>query len=227
MRLLFFVFVTSLSSILSLNAQIGLATAYHFTHAPELVTTLDGQKTDFFRNGIALGLDYRLSLDSTRIEFIPELTYTKYQDVSVLDGESLLSKEALNLFVHFNFYLLDIMGDSQRPTLADPLSEQLKKGLHLQITLGQSYFFNNYESSGLMIKDGFNSFGIGAGIGFDMAISERLNITPSIRYRAHSVRADVIEDQYELGYSGYSRRTVQANLHQITAGLRLEYNFGR
>ena len=183
MKTFFVILLISFFS-LSLQAQFGingkyLATSQSWKASGEPAL---GEPIDLFDNGWSAGIDYWFRLKNKRIEFLPELNYTSLSKTF----PNTLSSEAsiYSFFFNTNFYLWDMNGDCDCPTFSKQ-GPTLEKGLFLQLSPGVSYWDIDYGSEGLaVIKDQVLAFSIGAGIGFDLGLTDLVTLTPmaNVRY---------------------------------------------
>ncbi len=180
----FFLLATSFSSI----GQIGISVKQNLNDFPfwdDRATNALRTPIDLFSNGQEIGIDYWFKLNNTRIEFLPQLAYSRSQTALVgddfVDGYN-LNQAHLNL--NTNIYFLDLKSDCDCPTFSKQ-GNFFTKGLFLQLSPGIAYSFekiNYVPATQNASTDADFSFKIGAALGFDIGISDLLTITPIVGY---------------------------------------------
>ena len=168
------------------SAQFGLNAGYRVNEANKWKNYFEEQ--DFLKSGFTVGIDYWFRLKNKRIEFTPELAFSSFKSDNVylnvlpyLDVVSLKS-QIYSLYFNTNIYFLDLENDCNCPTWGKS-SDFLKKGLFLQVTPGLNYFQNSVENNVAGIEKANDiAFSIGAGLGFDIGISNMLTLSPIVSY---------------------------------------------
>ncbi len=177
--LLFVLLFTTISS-----AQVGFSIGYKDISAnnwENLMANYDvaaqnnisplGEGTDF-------ALDYWFRLKKRRVEFHPELSYSRF----IRNGSDIdLKSGMLNLSFHTNIYPLDFGEDCNCPTFSKGGS-YIEKGLFLQISPVVTYLNNSFKSESVNEKVSDIAYGVGLGLGVDFGLSDFITITPLIRY---------------------------------------------
>ena len=133
-------------------------------------------------NGWQAGIDYWFRLKNVRVEFLPTLALSRQTyTLNSLAAESQVS--GLHLFVNTNLYLFDFKGDCDCPTWSKE-GPTLEKGFFLQLSPGVSYFDFNLDDISEVASTSALAVSIGAGVGFDIGLSDLLTLTPqaSARY---------------------------------------------
>ena len=165
-----------------LSAQFGINAGYRSNGANNWEKYFPGQ--DFLKNGMTLGIDYWFRLKNKRIEFTPELAYSHFNGQNELPLEDIidLKSQFYSLNFNTNIYFLDLQNDCNCPTWSKN-DDYLKKGLFLQISPGANYFQNSIENSPIANETSSNFvFSLGAGLGFDLGISNLVTVTPKVAY---------------------------------------------
>jgi len=81
-----FVFI----SCFCLSAQIGVSGAFSNISTPGWEDILQNENATQFDNGYTLSLDYWFRLKDYRVEFLPEISYSSYDNI--IDGETLVAQ---------------------------------------------------------------------------------------------------------------------------------------
>lgn len=182
---------TSLLSLLFLvffiptQAQIGLSGYYddYSLTSPDRSSIFDWESAEP-GSGYTVALDYWFRLKTVRIEFLPTLAYSHFENAPMQED---LTYEtwAGHFFLNTNFYLFNFLGDCDCPTFSksDPI---FKKGFFLQLSPGVSRFSSQVSSEQLLSVAGVNSnllFSIGLGAGLDVGVTDFITVTPMARLR--------------------------------------------
>jgi hypothetical protein len=218
--LLFFLFVSALAT-----AQVGLNGRYVLNDAQSwTVPQVDGREAlDLLGTGYALGIDYWVRFQDVRIELLPELNFSRYQNtIERLDIDT--EVKMYSLLLRTNIYFLDMSGDCFCPTFYQE-GPTLQKGLHLQISPGLHYFDGSITGSNAAASSNTFTYSIGAGLGFDLGISKYLTITPiaGIRYFP-GIQWEAITEFFPA--DGPQAVEEKSSLLQYSAGIRIGLLFG-
>lgn len=219
---LVFLLLVSLGTFSSAHAQFGFTASMRINSAPDwnIRDLNNNSRTDLPGNNYALALDYWIPLGSTRIDFVPELNVSRYdQDVPDV-GQ--FAASFYSLFLNTNFYFLDFKGDCNCPTFSKS-GPTLQKGLFLQISPGATYLptkittFDQTE-----IKDNSIALSIGAALGFDLGLSDLITVTPigGVRYYPE-VQWKGLETALADPSIGNRQAQEKSALTQVFAGVRL------
>lgn len=181
-RLFFATFFSLLLGGTTLSAQFGLSGKYlnplaNWTLAEGVS---DSQTADLYASGWSAGIDYWFRLKNVRVEFLPELNYGQL-DNQLPDG-ALTEAKLYSFFLNTNFYLWDFRGDCDCPTFSKQ-GPTLQKGLFVQLSPGVTYWQHQYEYSGSVFEQKDWAINIGAGLGFDLGLSDLITLTPMINLR--------------------------------------------
>lgn len=192
MKKLFFLVTLLFFSHLSF-AQFGITGGFAQLNSEEWQEDIKATGTytlseDFLTNGQALGIDYWFRLKNYRIEFLPELRVSRYTGtLTATDQEVDLKVNNIGLNFNTNIYPFDLEGDCDCPTWSKE-GPTLKKGLFIRISPSIGYWNINDDITGGEQSSG-KSYDIhaslGAGLGFDIGLSDLLTITPLVEYRWH------------------------------------------
>ncbi len=208
-----------------LTAQIGINGRYVINDAPNwTVEQADaGENANFLGNGYMAGLDYWFRLESTRIEFLAELNYGRFN--STISNPAIETESAMySLLLNTNIYFLDMSGDCLCPTFYQE-GPTLQKGLHLRISPGLHFFDGTVTTANATATSTSLSYSIGAGLGFDLGLSKYLTITPHAEVRYFpNLQWEAIPD----ALTPVSSLLVEdhSSLLQLAAGIRVGLRFG-
>jgi hypothetical protein len=141
---------------------------------------------DFHRKGFTVGLDYWMRLKDYRVEFTPGIWYNKRESVEAFTPqfqEFEFNSNYLSLQLTTSFYPLDFDGDCNCPTFSKG-GDFIKKGFFVQLAPEIGLF--NHEviisSAGKRTESGNTIFfGIGAGAGIDIGLTDLFTITPIVK----------------------------------------------
>jgi len=210
-------------------AQFGVRLNYGISQAPkweELVAgTTDFADADFFGSGYTIGIDYWLRLPQKRIEFFPEVRYSRYSTSSqivALGQDVVVNSNSIALIANTHFYVLDFLGDCDCPTFSKR-GGLMKKGFFFSINPGIYY----HQKSSNFIAGKLESISpvVGIGAGLDMGISDLITITPTVQYSIGfndklDGAAQILNLQDQLNLESSSFRQW---LFGIRVGLRPDY----
>ncbi|MBK8699142.1 MAG: hypothetical protein IPN29_06215 [Saprospiraceae bacterium] len=163
------------------HTQVGIRYGYGSSsfdgwegHAYRLI---DVSRTDFLNRNMHFGVDYWFRLKKRRIEFLPELSYTRFSSSTVTDINYALS--SANFYFNVQVYLLDLQEDCDCPTFSKQ-GPTLNKGFFVHIAPSVRYFMQKAESTALSLTGNTLGFGIRGGIGLDIGLSDFITITPML-----------------------------------------------
>ena len=194
-KLVLLLVCTSTCFHVTVHAQFGVRLKYNSNNFNNWENTLLQRFSideKLFANGYEVGLDYWFKLKKRRIEFMPELSYSK--SATTFNNPS-IDRFNINIFsfnFHSQIYALDLEGDCDCPTFSKQ-GPSINKGLFFHFTPGLGYFhatgtpqailsslpIPNDTANGLIFK-------AGAGLGLDIGISNLFTVTPIISYFFHS-----------------------------------------
>ena len=188
----FTVLVVTLCFTLNLSAQIGVNAGYRTNSADGWEKFFEGK--DFLNQGFKVGVDYWFRLKKRRVEFTPELSYTRFNSsfstgslIGQVDQE--FTATFIGLDFHTNLYLLDFASDCDCPTFSKDGSI-LDAGFFVQLSPGVAYGdFSAASSSetGETRNESTNAtaFKFGIGVGLDIGISDGFTITPMVNWQRY------------------------------------------
>ncbi len=194
------------------------------------VSATDGfivQSTPFPNNSWEIGIDYWFRLKNTRIEFLPTLSAgTESPDLDLTGSASEIGEDAfsydhryVSFFLNTNIYVFDLLGDCDCPTFSKS-SPFFRKGFFLQLAPGLTYNHSTFEYDGGREEeqDELVIFGIGAGVGLDLGVSDLVTITPMIGGRYYpSIPINIVD------VDGNTIREEQESALQYHAAIRLGF----
>ncbi len=228
-KILLFTLVFSSFFLQRATAQVGLNVGYRSLS----IATEDNEITkDLDLAGIAgfhAGLNYWFRLKKYRVEFSPEVSYSRFKfEGDILEqGRFQFQSSYANLQFHTNIYPFDFAGDCDCPTFSKQ-GPSLAKGFFVQLSPGLSYINNQATAlSGAIADPETNqqaglAISLGLGLGLDIGVSDFLTITPMVRYEYYSQDA-------ELNRYLFPNTTVdlagRSSLSQLFAGVRMFFRF--
>jgi hypothetical protein len=203
------------------QAQFGLNGKYVFAGDNwQLTPTTGGQEetSDLFDKGWSAGIDYWFRLRNTRIEFLPELNYTRLNNS--LAAYSQNEANIYSFFFNTNIYFLDLAGDCDCPTWSKE-GPTLQKGLFLQLSPGISYWDMSLGAEEVnLFADRHVALSIGGGLGFDLGLSDLITFTPMVNVRYFQKMTLENFDILNTQFGGFVS-DAEANPLLLSAGLRL------
>lgn len=186
-----------------------------------------------FTHGQELGIDYWFRLKNQRIEFQPQLAYSRSNTNIV--GSSFVDGYALNrghFNLNTNFYFLDFLNDCDCPTFSKQ-GNGLTKGLFLQVSPGLVYSFQkiNYLTTSPEndLKKNL-SYKIGLGLGIDIGITDLFTVTPFVGVNYYPgvdwENFDLLQyDAISVG-STINKTSIREIQFGVRVGLRPDYKPG-
>ncbi|MDX1938948.1 MAG: hypothetical protein SFU99_00260 [Saprospiraceae bacterium] len=166
----------------SIFAQFGISGSYRVHDAKDWkIVYPDQTSQEILGDGLSLGVDYWFRLKNYRVEFLPELNVILPQALTAQDGSELDIK-FYSLFFNINFYLFDFMGDCDCPTWSKQ-GNFAKKGFFVQLSSGITMLQNAVTTEGVESSANDWALSLGAGIGFDIGITDLVTFTPMLGVR--------------------------------------------
>ncbi len=175
------------------SAQFGISAKFNsnsFDKWNEHFSGTNQPTNGIHSTGYEFGANYWLRLKDKRIEFLPEISYSinnKFE-ANFVDPLFFPNTEFSMSSIHLNFpthlYFLDINNDCNCPTFSKQ-SDFLSKGLYVFLSPGISYNTNKVTFSATEnndINESSISYRVGAGLGYDVGLSDLLTITPFFSY---------------------------------------------
>lgn len=170
-------------------SQFGINAGYRLNHAPDWQWAASdaGTPDPVLGNGFSVGVDYWMRLKNYRLEFLPELNYSRFNKTLPLDRET--SNQFFSFFLNTNWYLFDFEGDCNCPTFSKQ-GQFLKKGFFVQLSPGITYLKNSFTMPQDLLPDNKETidsnswaFSIGLGAGIDIGVSDLFTVTPMVGLR--------------------------------------------
>ncbi len=132
------------------------------------------------KEGTAFGVDYWFRLKNYRIEFTPQLMYSRF----TRNGPSPIvdiNSNFYSLLFNTSFYALDMQGDCDCPTFSKD-GNFFSKGFFFQVSPELVFMRNQFETEQRKYTGNDLSVGVGIGAGLDFGLSDFITVTPFVRY---------------------------------------------
>lgn len=218
-----------------LIAQIGVSGAYSSISTPGWEDIKNSENVNSYNNGYTIGIDYWTRLENYRVEFLPELSYSRFDNE--FDGTPLVPFAATGdlsiLAFAFNtqIYLFDIEGDCNCPTFGKE-GGFFNKGFYFMVGPGVSLV--NQEDvvevgleASETVSDSTVRLLLSAGAGLDIGITRSITLTLFGKFKWHSA------DEW-LGLNTVIERSPNQNnfddtssvITQFEPGLKIHYRWG-
>ncbi len=165
--------------------------------------------------GWQVGLDYWFRLKKRRIEFSPELSFSKYQTNF---EENKLSHKVIGFHFNTDIYVFDLASDCNCPTFSKD-GNFFSKGFFVEIAPGAIMSSNKFSQGDPRFESNRGeelAFGGYAGVGLDLGFSDLFTITPIFRFHYYPN----INWDFELTPAG-----LDSDLNQVFLGLRMRLHF--
>ncbi len=222
-----FTFLLALLFTTSSYSQIGFSIAYKDLSANNWENLIANYNVSVengvspLREGTDFALDYWFRLKKRRVEFHPELSYSRFIRNS---SEVELKSGMINFSFHTNIYPFDFGEDCNCPTFSKGGSF-VEKGLFLQVSPAVSYLNNSFKDDSGEEKNSDLAYGIGLGVGLDFGLSDFITITPMIRY-SYMVDAEWkdLDQHLNIDAPDAANKNV-TNFSTLYFGLRLGFRF--
>jgi len=191
MRIIFSLFFSLLTT--GIFAQFGVSAKYNSNSFEKWNDYFTADTYPFaaeiHNSGFEIGVNYWRRLKDKRIEFLPEISYSSYNSFDIFHEAiasapgSTASMTGFNLNIPVHFYFLDLNSDCDCPTFSKQ-SDFLSKGLYFFLSPGISYNTNtiDFVNQTQDISESGIAYRIGAGLGYDVGLSDLLTITPFVSY---------------------------------------------
>lgn len=204
------------------SAQFGLTGGYRFNEPSQWVLEddLSVEGPGLLGNGPTIGLDYWFRLKNYRVEFMPELNYSRFTATPVAQLETQL--DAYSFFFNVHFYWLDFLGDCDCPTFSKA-GNSLEKGFFLRLSPGISWLQQAYVLNDQRRETNTWAPSLGAGAGFDFGLSDLVTVSPLVELRYFPSVAWSGLKAIDDPLSGLEVAGETGNLLQVMAGLRLGF----
>ena len=211
-------------------AQFGIKATYRTNDAPNWLYTDAAQNIESIlpEFTVGIGLDYWIPMKAYRIDFVPELNFSRMNNTietgnSIETNEVTLNNTWFSLFLNTNIYFLDLEGDCDCPTFSKS-GGALQKGLFLQLSPGVSWIKSKLEKDGMAADSDDATFSMAAALGLDVGLSDMLTLTPMVGFRYY------LPTQWESlsspaffgdGSNGEGIMNEKSSIRQFYAGLRV------
>ncbi len=226
----------------SLSAQFGISAKYNsnsFEKWNEFFSTnTEPTASDVHSTGFEFGVNYWRRLKAKRIEFLPEISYSRnsttgiefQSDTAFDNSEMSMSGIHFNLPIHF--YFLDLHSDCDCPTFSKQ-SDFLSKGLYVFLSPGISYNTNSIRVPNIEnnadISNSHLAYRVGVGLGYDVGLSDLLTITPFISYNYGFSNQSKHLDAFNLAHCSENGAICEivpignTRLTQLQVGIRVSF----
>jgi hypothetical protein len=170
-------------------AQYGISVGYKTINASSWENLFNkynlsnGNNLSPLREGTAFGIDRWFRLKNYRVEFTPQLMYSRYarQWTDLQQVDFFMNANFYSLVFNTSFYALDLEGDCNCPTFSKD-GNFFSKGFFFQISPELFYLNNRFKAASLDERDHEIGFGVGIGAGLDIGLSDLITLTPFARY---------------------------------------------
>jgi len=222
--------LTSLFALLFMSSsfsQIGFSVGYKHldaTNWENLIANYNVSVEDGLsplKEGTDFAFDYWFRLKKRRVEFHPELSYSRFirnsKDIDLKTG-------MINFSFHTNIYPFDFGEDCNCPTFSKDGSF-MEKGLFLQISPVVSYMSNSFTDEAGTEKNNDIAYGLGLGVGIDFGLSDFITITPILRY-SYLLDAEWkdLDKHLNRDFEGAADKNV-SDITTLYIGFRLGFRF--
>ena len=213
-----------------LNAQFGISAAYKPITAKnwdQVISQhqLNAANAESLANGIHLGIEYWFRLKNHGVEFLPELSFTRFtrlwQNEDGLITEERINSNFFGLHFNTNFYVFDLKGDCDCPTFSKQ-GNDLQKGFFIQLAPGVDFVSNSYKNNDMSENVSDIVPSIGFGVGVDIGLTNLLTITPMVKiHRYFGVEWEGLNTYFETPQEPISPELNKNDITQIFAGVRI------
>ena len=211
-------------------AQLGVNATYRTNDAPDWTYSgaIRPAQDLLPETAIAIGLDYWLAMKAYRIDFVPELNFSRMSNtldmgIPLETIEANLTSNWLSLFLNTNIYFLDLEGDCDCPTFSKS-GGAVQKGIFLQVSPGATWMMNQAAFKGESKSFDDITFSLGAALGLDIGLSDIVTLTPMIGFRYYFPAqweglAAFLSGPDIINIDGL--KSEESSIRQLYAGLRL------
>lgn len=214
---------------LSADAQFGVTTRYQFNTNKiwnDIYNDAVGGNTKIMSSGLEYGLNYWFRLKNQRIEFLPEIFYSRVSDNNFIGSQPLIkaTRDNLGFALNTQIYPLDFNNDCNCPTFSKTGSF-FTKGFYWLVSPGVSLSKTTtvYRLNGTSTgdnPDNYLALRLGLGAGLDFGIIDVLTLSPYILYDvSFGHEWDTLAEVYDLS----PETETTANISQLQFGLRLMF----
>ena len=219
-----------LFSFQAIHAQFGISAGYKPIIAKnwdQVIAQhrLNVENAESFANGIQLSADYWFRLKNHRVEFLPELSFTRFtrfwQNEDGLIAEEKIRSNFIGFHFNTNFYIFDFKGDCDCPTFSKQ-GNDIAKGFFIQVAPGVDYVSNSYKNEGFSETANDIVPSVGIGIGVDFGLNNLLTVTPMLKvHRYFGVDWDGLNTYFETPQASISPEFNKNDITQFFAGIRI------
>lgn len=215
-----------------LVAQIGISAAYSSIHTPGWDEIKTMESIESYGNGYTIGLDYWTRLKNYRVEFLPELSYSRF--TLFADDTPPGIQSEMNIFafaLNTQIYLFDIDGDCDCPTWGKEGSF-FNKGFYFMLGPGISLVNQQDEltegfTSSFLSNDSTIRLLLSAGAGFDIGITKSITLTFFGKIKWHSANEWLGLNRFiELSPNPVEYGDTSSVITQFESGLKVQYRWG-
>ncbi|MEM1319837.1 MAG: hypothetical protein AAGG75_06240 [Bacteroidota bacterium] len=216
-----------LAIAISTQAQYGINAGYKTMNADKWDAYFGND--DFLQSGFKVGIDYWFRLKKKRIEFTPELSYSRFS-VDMQRSNGINGEEFTSLFYSFafntNIYPLNFEDDCNCPTFGKA-GGILDKGFFIQLSPVVSLIDNRYKSENTEVSTNTVAFGIGGGLGLDIGLNDFTTLTPMVNLLYYpSVEWEGLEGLVFIGGNEPATEGDETSgITQLFVGLKLGIRF--
>ncbi len=218
-----------------LSAQVGLSVKYQSNNSKEWNSIYENESNSndkFISSALEYGVNYWFRLKNQRIEFLPEITYSKLSSDN-LSNQQLISKaEKTTIGINLNvqIYPLDFFNDCNCPTFSKD-GNILSKGFYWLLSPGltrnSKNLFHDLPGQGspdIIEAKSENQITahIGIGLGLDIGVADIFTISPFALYNL-SFGHEWSELNTTYGVSENETYATSSNLSQFNIGIRLMF----
>lgn len=201
--------------------QFGISAKYNNNSYKEWNNTVADQFSDpnFFSSSLEFGLNYWLRLKNRRIEFLPEITYSKSETTDLSNFVDLESHSLTSYGFNLNVqvYPLDFEGDCDCPTWSKD-GNLIDKGFYWLLSPGYYQGKLATQSSSINTDEiTISGLKLGVGAGLDIGLNDLITISPFAMYQLYFGNDWLTLPQL---YSLDSNSETNTNNNQIQLGVR-------
>ncbi len=235
MKNLLFSFALFFISTNFLLAQIGVSGAYSSINTPGWEDIISNEGTNQYNNGYTISVDYWTRLKNYRIEFLPEISYSRFDNefdgIPLVPLTSTGDLSILALSFSTQIYLFDIEGDCDCPTWGKE-GGFFNKGFYLMAGPGislvsQSDNINVGLEENVNVEDTSVRLLLSAGAGFDIGITRAITLTLFGKIKWHSADEWTgLNRLIELSPEQVNYDDTDSVITQFEPGIKIHYRWG-
>jgi len=211
-------------------AQVGVTIGYTSMDVPKWENVFQeefGFENQLFVRGSRVGVNYWLRLEKVRLEFFPSIEYANSgTQIGFESSINQVNYEAnfFGGFLHTRIYPFDFINDCDCPTFSKQ-NETFKKGFFIMLSSGmenmKTSITRRIDETEVTNEAAAWQPSFGAGIGFDIGVSDFLTLTPiaSAKYTQELSGDHIVTDLVE----GYD----VSELFQFFIGVNIGLRFSK